>query len=266
MNSQVAFEIEKRSVKDANAKVASLYQSQNGTTRNKWEIVEKYLPLVKSLVSRMKIYFPEEMDSQDIYSIGLLGLIAAVNNYNEKRQQTFGQYAKIRVKGALLDELRRIDCLSRDKRSAVKKYHREVSRLENELKRSPTDKEICNSLNLSLIECQKLRSMKNPIHIPLEVSKTGDGFDQLSISEVLSDPNELNGRDIAQDKEAVDILKVCLKYLDDTTRNVLVFYYLENLRLAEIALLLNLTESRISQIHAKGLSQLRILLKEKMNN
>lgn len=230
-----------------------------------WDIVEQYLPLVKSIVSRMRIYFPEDFEKEDVYSIGITGLISAVKNYNPDKGKHFGSYAKIRIRGTLLDELRRIDWLSREDRNRAKKYDRNVQLLEQELKRLPTDEEICKALKISSRENMKLKELKRSIsYIPLDApSHLGEGQEPL-LHEIISDPTELNGREIVESHEVTELLRDCLKELKKTAREVMVMYYLKGLRLGEIALVLKLTESRVCQIHSQALSELRIKLRKKM--
>lgn len=230
-----------------------------------WDVVEQYLPLVKSIVSRMRIYFPEAFDKEDVYSIAITGLISAVKNYNPDKGKHFGSYAKVRIRGTLLDELRRIDWLSREDRSRAKKYDGAVQLLEQELKHPPTDEEICKALKIDAKENRKLKGLKRSIaHMPLDApSYLGEG-QQVLLHEIISDPTELNSREIMENHEVVELLRGCLKELRKTAREVMVMYYLKGLRLGEIALVLKLTESRVCQIHSKALSELRTKLKRKM--
>lgn len=231
-----------------------------------WSVVENYLPLVKSMVARMRIYFPGGTESEDLYSIALTGLISAVRNYDSAKGKHFGAYAKLRIRGALLDELRKIDWLSRDERQRAKSYNENVQELEQRLNRPPTEQEICSELGISKQQRAKIEEMKKPVRlIPLTMSQGVEGESSTMLQDLISDPTEQDGRDLAQNHELIEILKDKILDLEITSRRVLLMYYLEGMRLAEIATVLDLTESRICQIHGSALAQLRRQLIENMS-
>lgn len=244
--------------------VADAYAPAADSKHLAWDLVEQYLPLLKSIVSKMRLYFPQNIDIEDIYSIGLTGLISAVKNKDSSKVKSFGAYAKIRIRGALLDELRRVDTLSREDRSSSKKYNKAVDSLSQKLNRVPLDNEICLELRISRKEYEKIKNIKNPVHIPLDTPCAINHPNGTLMHEVISDPTEQDGRDVTQNHELVELLRNCIAALDDIPRKVLGMYYLENMRLAEIATIFNLTESRICQIHSTSLAKLRAMLKEKM--
>ena len=126
----------------------------NDKTRDKW--IENYLPLVKSIVNRLRFHFPENYETEDMYGIGVRSLILAVNRFDPSKGKSFGNYASLRIKGGLLDELRRIDHLPRANRAKAKSLQATILELELKLKRPPSPEEICQELKLSLGEYQKL--------------------------------------------------------------------------------------------------------------
>lgn len=229
-----------------------------------WEVVEQYLPLVRSLVAKMRIYFPEGVEVEDMYSIGLAGLISAVRNKDSQKGKSFGAYAKIRIRGVLLDELRRLDALSREERYHVKRYHRSVDALAQKLNRLPVDEEICSELCISEKEYARIKNIKNPVFVPLDAVCALKQSEGALMHETIFDPTEQDGRDFVQNHELVELLRACIAQLEEVPRRVLGMYYLEDMRLAEIASVFNLTESRICQIHASSLDKLRVMLKERM--
>lgn len=232
-----------------------------------WNTVENYLPLVKSIVARMRIYFPESVEVEDIYSVALAGLISAVRNYDSSKGKHFGSYAKVRIRGSILDELRRIDWLTRDERQKAKYYNGVVEELTNRFKRPPTDIEICKEMEISSKEQSKIIQMKRPIyHLPIDMPAGESDGDSPLFYDILSDPTELDGRDIAENHELIELLKNLIGELEVTQQRVLMMYYLEGLRLGEIAVVLGLTESRICQIHGNALSLLRRQLNENMSS
>lgn len=245
-------------------KIAQSYeQASEQSTSPRWDLVKQYLPLVKSLTGRMRIYFPNHIDIEDIYSVGLSGLITATQKYDEDKYPSFGAYASIRVRGALLDELRRLDWMTREQRNQAKTYQKSVNELEQKLQRAVTDEDIQNELNLSKIDHQRIKEKARPIHlIPLDMPVGDEGNNNQSLHDVLSDINQSNAREITEKLELVDILKERMKELPDIQRKILGMYYFKGMRLAEIAAVLDLTESRICQIHAKVVRELKDFLSQ----
>ncbi|HCJ12050.1 MAG: hypothetical protein A2Y14_02045 [Verrucomicrobia bacterium GWF2_51_19] len=231
-----------------------------------WELVDSYLPLLKSIVGRMRIYFPTTVDIDDIYSVALSGLITSTQNYDEAKGTSFGSYAALRIRGALLDELRRMDWMPRADRSSTKKYRKAVESLEQELKRPVTDQDICEHLSLSVAENAHMKALKRPmVCIPLDAApNNGEDGDVASLHEIISDATEQDGRDVTESHELIDLLHEQLNKLPAVAKKVLALYYLEGLRLSEIAEVFDLTESRICQIHSEAIQKLRQNLKKVM--
>ncbi|MGF1449107.1 MAG: sigma-70 family RNA polymerase sigma factor [Opitutales bacterium] len=246
---------------------AKAYDKQAKEKREpRWDLVESYLPLVKSIVSRMRIYFPSHIDPEDIYSVGVSGLITASRNFDPKKGHSFGNYASLRVRGALLDELRRIDWMPRIDRINAKKYRKAVEELEQRLNREASDEEICKELGLTKEQHERMREQRRSIYmVPLDSAPTSDDPESPSLHDAISDATQMNGRDVAEDNETLELLRERLKELPDTPRRVLTMYYLQGMRLAEIAAVFNLTESRICQIHSQAIVGLRGYLKRMIN-
>lgn len=235
------------------------YQSKGaeGDTTD-WKRVEQYLPLVKSLVSRMRIYFPEQVDVEDIYSIGVTGLVSATMHYDPEKNPSFGAYAAIRVRGALLDELRRLDWMPRSDRMHVKKFRKAIEELEQKHGRSLEDAEIAQELGMDKREVAKLQQQRKPLtFVPLTASSTDQREQESPLHDVLADATQPDARDHAEKRELLEQLRLRLDKLPEMPKKVLAMYYLKGMRLAEIALAVGLTESRICQIHAQAITQLR---------
>lgn len=224
----------------------------------KWDIVHRYTPLAKSIVYKMRIYFPCYMDYEDILSIGMLGLINASQKFDESKGRYFGKYAALRIKGALLDELRRLDMLPRLDRIRVKKYQAMIEELESTLKRQATDEEICQFMQINPAQLQSLRDKTRPLlHIPLDYTVPSDEDMPPCLHELVSDPTETNSRDRAEYRDNMAQVREHIQALPDVLKKVLTLYYVEGLNLSEIACVFNLTESRICQIHGRAISLLR---------
>ncbi len=238
-------------------KVAKAYQKPR--PEPDWKMVERYLPLAKSLVSKMHKLFSGPVDIQDIYSTALLGLVQATQTFVAGKGMHFGSYAKLRIRGALLDELRKMDWMSRSERSKVKKYKKSVEALTLELKREPKSCEIQEALNLSPDGHRALEDLARPLYMlpldkPVDSASEGEVF---NFHEVVSDLTEMDARDLTETKDLYSSLRHGLDKLEDTPKKVLVLYYIEGLKLSEIAAVFKVSESRICQIHNKALGTLR---------
>jgi len=255
--------------KPAASRASEAYHKNNASDDEKpprWDLVESYLPLVKSIVSRMRIYFPSHVDVEDIYSVGVAGLITASRNFDPEKGYAFGNYASLRVRGALLDELRRLDWMPRIDRINAQKYKKGVDELEQRLNRPATDEEICKDLDLTPEQQQRLRDQRRAIYmVPLDSSTDPDSPDAPSLHDAIADSTQVDGRDRAENNELLELLRERLEELPEVPRKVLTMYYLENMRLAEIAAVFNLTESRICQIHSQAIANLRTYLSRAMN-
>lgn len=237
--------------------VAKAYQKSR--PEPDWKTVERYLPLAKSIVSKMHKLFAGTVDIQDIYSVALLGLIHSTQTFVASKGMHFGNYAKLRIRGALLDELRKMDWMSRSERSKVKQYKKGVEALTSELKREPKSCEIQEALKLSPDGHKALEDLAKPFYIlpldkPVDSSTEGEVF---SFHEIVSDLTEMDARDLIESKDLYSTLRQGLDKLEDTPKKVLVLYYIEGLKLSEIAAVFKVSESRICQIHNKALGQLR---------
>ena len=245
------------------AQIAShAYKKASGQEAPDWSLLERYLPLVKSIVSRMKIYFPASVDMDDLYSIGISGLVTAVRRCDPDKTESFASYASLRVKGAILDELRKLDWIPRSDRLLAKKLHRVLNDLEQNLKRPANEEEVAEAMGMSVHEYAKLLDTIRPvtfISLDSQSGKPGEPEGR-PVHEVIADSTEPDARDNAERKETILLLKDRIKQLPDLPRRVLMMYYYDGMRLAEIAEVFNLTESRICQIHAQAVLSLRTYL------
>ena len=241
---------------------AERYKKAMNSEAGRNKLVEDYLPLVKATVLRMKHNFPESYQIDDMYGVGARALVIAVNQFDSSKGKSFGNYAALRIRGALLDELRRLDYLPRSNRAKAKSLQLTIQTLENKLKRSPSAEEVRQELSLSEGEYASLLKDTQPISfVPIENSteNSGSSEDRLSLVDSLTDPTDQTSAELLEHKEKVAILKELIKELPDQQKKILMFYYYEELRLSEIAEIFGLTEGRISQI----LSQCVLNLKAK---
>ena len=237
------------------------YGRAEATAKPDWDLVEQYLPLVKSIVGRMRIYFPSHIDIRDIYSIAVTGLISAIQRRDPERERSFSSFAALRVKGAILDELRRLDFMPRADRVRTKKYRREVDQLEQELGRPAEKDEIRKRLGLSKREHAFLLEHMRPVTlVSLDRQADSGQVDGGSVHDLVTDDTELDARERCEKRETVQLMRDRINDLPEMPRKVLMMYYYEGMRLAEIAAVFGLTESRICQIHSQAILSLRAYL------
>jgi len=249
------------SSEDRLREAARLYKRTMSDEKEREKLIENYLPLVKSIVSRMRHHFPDTVESEDLYGIGAKALVLAVNQFNPSKGRSFGSYAGLRIKGSLLDELRRIDCLPRANRAKARSLQATIAELESKYKRSVSEDEVRKELNVDENEYRKLLKETQPVtFVPLDAPidlNAGDGGTPGTLSDVLSDPTETDALEKTESRERVALLRERIKELPDQQKKILALYYYEEMRLAEIAEIFGLTEGRISQILSHTIISLR---------
>lgn len=235
-------------------------REESGVAIN-WELIEQYLPLVKGIVARMGIYFNSHIDMEDIYSVGVAGLISAVQRFDPVKSKSFTAYAAMRIRGAILDELRRIDWMPRTVRASAKKLRKTIEDLEHSLQRAATEVEIRQALGLSEGEYNKLLDQVRPLSfVAMDDSPARNSEEGVPMHERISDLNEMNAREKTESKEVVQKIRERIETLPELPKKVLSMYYFEGMRLAEIAAIFKLTEARICQIHTQTVLSLRSYL------
>jgi len=198
-------------------------------------LLENHHPLVKSIVDRMKRQLPARIEIEDLYSVGVTGLVAAALNFRETKNKSFIPYASIKIRGAVLDELRRMDWMSRSGRSKAKQLGTLISRIEQE---------------------QGYAAVRPIEVISLDVSEEWDESGH-SLHEIIPDETGISAFERLERKELTELIAERIKQLPDVPKRVLAMYYYDGMKLADIALAFGLTESRICQIHTQAVSQLR---------
>lgn len=242
------------------------YQGVTSGTVDEQELIERYLPLVRNVVDRIKLNLPAHVDPDDLYSVGVTGLLAAVRKYDPEQGNTFASYAALRIRGAVLDELRRMDWCPRRARARSRKLKLAINEVEQRLGRPATDAEVWASLGLSPKEYYKWVEEAKPVtFIAIDQHAECDEGEGASIHELLADDADKTGRDHLERIELLELLAQRMEKLPDIQRKILAMYYFENMRLAEIAAVFGLTESRICQIHAQTVLGLRGWLQRARN-
>lgn len=234
------------------------YQGISPSAVDEKELVERYLPLVRNVVDRLKITLPVHVAAEDLYSIGVTGLMTAVRRYDPNKCDTFARYATTRIRGAILDELRRMDWCSRDARGRARKIKQAVATLHPRLGRPPTPAEVRDHLGLSQREYDRWVEDAQPAtFVAIDDEAAAAGTAGATSHDRLPDESVPSGREVTENAELLQVLGETIAALPETPRKVLALYYFEGLRLAEIAAVFGLTESRICQIHSQAILLLR---------
>ena len=226
------------------------------------ELILRYLPLVRNVVDRIKLNVPAHVDADDLYSVGITGLLAAVRKFNPLQGNTFASYAAMRIRGAILDELRRMDWCPRRARARSRKLKNAINEVEQKVGRVATGAEVSAVLGIGPKEYEKWVEEAKPVTF-IAIDQTADSGEGegASLHEVLRDESDRTGRETIEKAEMLQLLTQRIGELPDVQRKILAMYYFENMRLAEIAEVFDLTESRICQIHSQTILGLRGWLK-----
>jgi len=223
-------------------------------------VLEDYLPHVRTIVDRMKRRLPQTIDVDELYSIGVTGLIAAARNYSPTKAGSFASYASTRIRGAILDELRRSDWMSRGKRSKAKRLGLAISKLEQEGGGVVRDEDLCTEMKMT---AEQLAELQEEVREVKFVSFDEEELDveNQSLHEIIPDDSCPPAYVALERKEAMELLAERMTQLPDIQKRVLAMYYYENMKIAEIAVFFGVTESRICQIHTQTLRLLRAYMR-----
>lgn len=226
------------------------------------DLILQYLPLVRTAVARLAMNLPSHVSFEDLHSAGLVGLLQAVRNYEPTAGCSFETYARLRVRGAILDELRRMDWTPRSVHEKARKIQQVMADLGQQLGEVPTEAQMAKALNMSLSEYLAcLDQIRPATFICLDTAPSSDG-EGSSLYEALSDPTQDDPSERASRLELARLIAERIKQLPEMQRQVLALYYFEGFHLHEIAALFHLTESRISQIHTQAILAVRSYLQK----
>lgn len=222
-------------------------------------LAEKYAPLVKYVAGKVAIGMPQNVEFDDLVSYGSFGLLDAIEKFDPNREIKFKTYAMTRIRGAIFDELRSIDWIPRSIRQKAKQVEEIIVTLENKLGHTVEDEDIAKELGISVDELQGVLSKISGTSIISlnDIWYLGDDNDEVSFMETLESPPNLNPDTLIEKEEIKSVIVEAIKQLPDKEKKVIVLYYYEDLTLKEIGEVLEVTESRISQLHTKAIMRLR---------
>lgn len=240
-----------------------LWEEYSKTGRGRDELIKRYLPLIKYVVGRMAVTPPSGLDYEDILSFGVFGLIDAVEKFDPSKGYVFQTYAIPRIRGAILDELRKCDWFSRTGREKVQKLNRAMEKILRD-KGELRDEWVMQEMGIDEDEYYEVQELASRGYITSLDDTTPLEDGDVSVEAALADDRETASERLDNESEKQQLVEA-LKELPERERQMLSLYYYEGLTLKEIGNVLGVSESRVSQIHGKGLSMLRTILKAKMN-
>jgi RNA polymerase sigma factor for flagellar operon FliA len=233
------------------------------TTENREEVIKQYSPMIKYVANRIAMRLPPHIEVDDLISVGVLGLIDAITKYDPTRGAKFKTYAEFRVRGAILDELRSMDWVPRSVRQKASNIDSVVQKLQSKLGRPPEDEEVAGEMGISLDQFfDTLNETKSMPVLSLEglgiAKETGE---QQSLLDCLAGKGDTDPQTQIRLNELKEIIAQAIDTLPEQARLMISLYYYEELTMKEIGAVLDVTESRVSQIHSKAVFRLCTELK-----
>lgn len=224
----------------------------------KEQLIIKYMPLVKLVAGRMAIYFGGNVEYDDLVSYGSIGLLDAIEKFDSQKGVKFETYAYTRIKGAIIDCVRSQDFLPRSIRQKAKEIEKAYVEIEKE-GRTPTDQEVAKRVGLSISELQKLQEKISSGMIVSLDSFLEQNYESKigGLEDFVSQPEHF-----IENEELKEVLRQQIDNLMENERMVIVLYYYEELSVKEIAKVLGVSESRVSQLHTRALLKLRSALQK----
>lgn len=232
--------------------------SKNPTADIREKLILEYAPLVKLVAGRLSMYLGYNVEYEDLCSYGIFGLIDAIDKFDATKEVKFETYASLRIRGSILDQIRKMDWIPRTVRQRQKQISAAISDIEAQTGRSATDEEIATALGISEEEYgnwQSQMKVTNVVSLDDFVEQGSDVADNRGLSSQIERPEEH-----IEKEELKVVIGEALDKLTEKERTVVVLYYFEELTLKEISNVLEVSESRVSQLHTKALTK----MKEKM--
>lgn len=226
----------------------------------KEEIVKKYIPLVKYIASRVIIGKTKYIEYEDLVSYGMIGLMDALNKFDESKGMKFSTYASIRIKGSMIDELRRNSPISKGAMDKLNRYNEAIERLQKKLNKEPNLIQIADELNISLKEVSEIENYINYINYISVISLEDLIFsseDEVPLIGTIKDEKSPSPEKHVEENEQLDYLAKAIELLNEKDRLVVTLYYYEELTLKEIGKILSVSESRVCQLHSRAIIHLK---------
>ncbi len=226
------------------------------------QLILEYAQLVKIVAGRLSMYLGYNVEYDDLVGYGIFGLIDAIDKFDYGKNVKFETYASLRIRGAILDQIRKMDWIPRSLRQKQKKIDAAISKIEAEQGRTATDEEIAVELGISLdefVSWQGQTNISNLISLE-EYTEEGSETKMEAVGNARFDAPE----ESIEKEELKQMIVEAIDLLTEKERSVIVLYYYEEMTLKEISLVLDVSESRVSQLHTKALNKMKVKLGDYM--
>ena len=243
-------------------KLWETYQ-KNPSPEIREQIILEYAPLVKIVAGRLSMYLGYNVEYDDLVGYGIFGLIDAIDKFNAQKDVKFETYASLRIRGAILDQIRKMDWIPRTVRQKQKKLDEAIKRIEMKTGKNATDEELAAEVGITddeLLIWQSQLKITNVVSLNEFVEQGSE-----PIMDAKGNSHFIQPEDKIEENELKEVLKDTLETLTEKERKVIEFYYYEELTLKEISKILGVSESRISQLHTKALAKMRKRMGDYMN-
>lgn len=237
---------------------AYLQDRTNKKLRDK--IIVQYIYLTRYVIGRIKLNLPSSFAIEDITSFGVEGLIDAIEKFSPDKGAHFETYAIMRIRGTIIDKIRAQDWLPRSTRKKIKDIKQAAENLKQQLGRVPTNSEIADYLGMEKEKIAQILSEDTSVGSLYDKKYSGD--EGIELIDTIEDTNSVNPLEKLEEKDVKNELQAALQKLPERERMVMVLYYHENMTLKEIGQNIDVSESRVCQIHAQAIMKLRNILNE----
>ncbi len=226
---------------------------ENNNKQAKDQLIVHYIELVKIIAGRLYVDYNHHVDYDDLVSYGVLGLIDAIQKYDYKKNVKFETYANIRIRGAVIDQLRNLDWVPRSLRHKYKRFEEAVAKLQTKFGNEYSEEILASQLDMSVEEMHRfLNEVSSFSVLSLE-----EKFEEQANFDIKNDDDDYSPEKALDKKAMFELLKNGIAKLPEKEQLIISLYYYEELTYKEIAKVLEISESRISQLHTKAIGQLK---------
>lgn len=243
----------------AESKIKTL-DKNDYTLRN--QIISEYLPYVNRIVNRIAVHLPPTVERDDLVNVGIIGLIQAIERYDPTRDNKFMTYAVFRIKGAVLSELRSRDFLGRTTRKKIRNLEKTYLKLEQKLGREAEDQEVAAEMNMDIDQFYQVKRMSSISFVSFEEIGYSSQTEKETFLGSLFGGDRRDALSMTAVKEIKATLAEHIEQLPEKERLVVSMYYSDEMTMKEIGKVLDITESRVSQIHSQAVIRLRSKLRK----
>ncbi len=224
---------------------------------NRDELFYRHLPVVERCVMRVKERVPAHVEAEDLVNQGVIGLLDAIERFDPQKGVPFAAFAEIRVRGTIMDYLRSLDWLPRSSRGRLKEFEAALQNLEQKLGREPEPRELADVLGVSEEDVNRLEiEFANQFFVSL-ATPIVESDTPYTLLDILAGTDDENPEAICERVEAIDMLAKAIESLPERDQLILSLYYNDNLTMKEIGQVLDISESRVSQLHSRALLRLK---------